>query len=167
MKRVAICLVGFFPYCVLLVGVLLGADVIRKPLTDVSFLIIIGAFVALYGLAQLTLRYILREADNKELIRLTLGLKWAHIPAHLFNIVISVLFALTIFGVIFVPFIIGVTALGLDLTGQIGREAIRRSVEEGLLTQDEADYASKKQKRLFADVKSIDALYRKTKEVIS
>ncbi len=92
MKKVAVLLAGSFPYCVPLVGVLLWAGVIRKPLTDVSFLAIIGAFAVFYGLARLTLRYILREVDNRKLIRLALGLKWAHMPAHLFNIVCSVLF---------------------------------------------------------------------------
>ncbi len=58
----------------------------------------------------------------------------------------------------------GVTALGLDLTGRIGREAIRRCAEEGLLTPDEAACASKRQKRLFVDLKSTAALYRKIKE---
>ncbi len=164
MKKVSIFLVAFFPYCFIFDALLIKITAGELALTCYNFPIIIGVDAVLYVLARRGLKYLLNESDRKKLVKLNLMLKKAQIPAQLFNIVICVLFVLTLFGIMFAPFFIAVIVLSLHLTGQIGREAVRWCVEEGLLTEREAAWESKRQMIPCVDVISAAELYRATGE---
>lgn len=72
---------------------------------------------------------------------------------------------MTLFGVVVVPYVIVVIVLSFKLTGQIGRKAVQWALEEGLLTQEEADRESKRQSVPVMSLISAMFLYRKTREV--
>ena len=118
MTIVALLFIGFFPYCLMLDGLLMRVGVIELPLTYNSSLELVIPAVALI-LASLGTVYLLKKGNRAKFAQYARLLNIVQIPAHLFNIVICIGLALTLFGIILVPVFIGVSALAFMLNRQL------------------------------------------------
>ena len=168
MKKVALFLIGFFPYCLMFEGFFMRVGVIETPLTTDDFPFVAAIPVVAYVAARLGLAYLLKKGDRAKYVLYARLLNIVQIPAHLFTVFFGSAFVLTSLAIIYAPAVIAEAifsfyagriswaaiqwaleelfsimftlafAAAFYLTGRVGRAAIQWALEEGLLTREEA-----------------------------